>query len=95
MEENINRLSVTINEANDNLTESWQNLDSNFADIGDEIGEATDTLASRLADYNAVMNKAMVDQLKQFDKSFSAATGQLSTIVEELSEAVEDLKQNS
>ena len=92
---NINKLSKTIEESNDRLTESWQNLDSNFADIGDEIGKATDTLASRLADYNAVMNKAMVDQLKRFDESFSAATGHLATIVEELSDAVDDLKQNS
>lgn len=65
----------------------------NFNGIAKELETSTNTIKNSLEHYNYEMSDGLKNALTKFDKSMSDSVGHLKSILEELSDALEDLKQ--
>ncbi len=66
----------------------------NFNGIADELERSTTTITNSLDNYNVKTNAGLTAKLEAFDKSMAGAVGHLKTLLEDLSDALDDFKRN-
>lgn len=93
--ENMNKLMQCIQEAEQRSAEAWKRYEDNFSSISGELERTTDLITERLGKYNDMMRDGMRSHLSDFDNSIASATGALSSLVEDLNDAVEELTRKS
>lgn len=65
---------------------------SQYSGVNTELDKILDTVSNNLNKYNHEIRQQYVDSLKVYSEKLAAAYGQLKGLVEELQEAIEDLK---
>lgn len=90
--DNLRDLKGIVDSSSKQIADAWQQYSENFDHIGGEIQAATNDIADRLRDYNNAMNDGMKENLNAFAKDVTGVISKIKTIIEELSEIVDDLK---
>ncbi|MBR6711750.1 MAG: anti-phage defense ZorAB system ZorA [Selenomonadaceae bacterium] len=67
---------------------------TNFNGIANELERSTTIISDSLEHYNFEMSKGLSDALTKFDSTVGKAALQLNEIMEELTDAIEDLRRN-
>lgn len=80
-----------INEALKHVETAWKAYEDHFKGISGEMQKTLESLNKGVAGYNDLTNKALVKNLNEFDRSISAALGEIGGIGEDLNDSVEDL----
>lgn len=91
----MNRLATANRSTNENLsllTTRLNNFVSNFDGIAKELETSTKIISDSLEHYNYEMSKGLSDALTEFDKRLSDAVGHIQNLMEDLTDALEDLK---
>lgn len=78
-------------EALKQIENSWHAYESNFQKVGKDLGETFDILQRGIAGYNDTTSKALLNNLRTFDKSIALAMQKIAGCNDDLREAVDDL----
>ncbi len=79
--------SADMRTALQNIEKSWHAYESNFQQVGENLGKTFEILRSGIASYNKSTSQALIDNLNRFDRSISTAMSQIAGCNDELQEA--------
>ena len=93
----MNTLSAANQTTRENLaalSERLATFTKNFNGIANELERSTNIIRDSLDNYNGKINVGLTNALTQFDKSVNTALGGLNELIEDLTDAIDDLKKN-